>query len=189
MSDSQFMVVIIFFVSINYKAELIEYYLESLKLPFNVNCFREETPSGTAGSLSLLKDKINSTFFVSNCDILIEQDYSEILNYHKTNDNEITIVAALKHFPISYGTLETTENGQLLSIIEKPELTYKINSGMYILEPHLLNEIPQDEFFHITHLIEKILQRKGKIGVFPVSEKSWKDMGTMTEYLKFFTND
>jgi len=178
-----------FFVSINYKAELIEYYLESLNLPYNVNCFREEIPSGTAGSLSLLKEKINSTFFVSNCDILIEEDYSEILNYHKANNNEITIVAALKHFPISYGTLETTDNGKLLSIIEKPELTYKINSGMYILEPHLLNEIPQDEFFHITHLIEKILQRKGKIGVFPVSEKSWKDMGTMTEYLKFFTND
>ena len=57
------------------------------------------------------------------------------------------------------------------------------------MEPHLLNEIPQDEFFHITHLIEKILQRKGKIGVFPVSEKSWKDMGTIKEYLKFFNND
>jgi dTDP-glucose pyrophosphorylase len=173
-----------FFVSINYKAELIEYYLESLKLSFNVNCFKEETPSGTAGSLSLLKDKINSTFFVSNCDILIEQDYSEILEYHYNNKNDITVVAALKHYRIPYGTIETSENGKLEKLSEKPELTFKINSGMYILEPNMLEEIPKNKFFHITHLIEKVKNTGGKVGVFPVSEKSWKDIGEWDEYIK-----
>jgi hypothetical protein len=48
---------------------------------------------------------------------------------------------------------------------------------MYILEPHLVNEIPEGEFYHITQLIEMIRKRKGKVGVFPVSEKSWKDIG------------
>lgn len=173
-----------FHISVNYKAELIEYYLKNQKLPYNLSFFKEEKPMGTAGSLSLLKNKINETFFVSNCDILIEQDYSEILEYHKSNKNDITIVAALKHYPIPYGTIETKENGVLSELKEKPEITFKINSGMYILEPHLLNEIPENQLFHITHLIEQIQKRNGKVGVFPVSEKSWKDIGSWEEYLK-----
>lgn len=173
-----------FYISVNYKAELIDFYLKSKNLPYSINYFKEEHPMGTAGSLSLLKGVINETFFVSNCDILIEQDYSEILDYHKANKNDITVVAALKHYAIPYGTIETTENGRLVSLQEKPELTFKINSGMYVLEPHLLNEIPENEFFHITHLIDKVHKSGGNVGVFPVSEKSWKDIGEWDEYLK-----
>lgn len=173
-----------FYISVNYKAELIEYYLQQQNLPYLLHYFKEEKPMGTAGSLSLLKGIINETFFVSNCDILIEQDYSEVLKYHRENKNEITIIAALKNYPIAYGTIETGEDGKLLQLIEKPELTFKINSGMYILEPHLLDEIPEKEFFHITHLIEKVKERNGLIGVFPVSEKSWRDVGNWDEYLK-----
>jgi len=173
-----------FHISVNYKAELIEYYLKSQNLPYSLSYFKEDKPMGTAGSLSLLKDIIKETFFVSNCDIIIEQDYSEILDYHKSSKNDITIVAALKHYPIPYGTIQSADNGQLVSLHEKPELTFKINSGMYILEPHLLNQIPENHFFHITHLIEKIQQNGGNVGVFPVSEKSWKDIGEWDEYLK-----
>lgn len=178
-----------FYISVNYKADLIDFYLKSKNLPYSINYFKEEHPMGTAGSLSLLKGVINETFFVSNCDILIEQDYSEILDYHKANKNDITVVAALKHYAIPYGTIETTENGRLVSLQEKPELTFKINSGMYVLEPHLLNEIPENEFFHITHLIDKVHKSGGNVGVFPVSEKSWKDIGEWDEYLKHSNND
>jgi NDP-sugar pyrophosphorylase family protein len=55
---------------------------------------------------------------------------------------------------------------------------------MYILEPHLISEIPQNEFFHITDLIKKIKERNGRVGVFPVSEKSWVDIGEWDKYLK-----
>lgn len=173
-----------FYISVNYKFELIKYYLNQQKLPYLIDYFKEEKPMGTAGSLSLLKGKIKERFFVSNCDILVEQDYSEILDYHLKNKNEITIVAALKHYPIPYGIVETKKNGQLVKMTEKPDFSFKINSGLYILEPHLLNEIPLNKFFHITHLIEKIKNKGGKVGVFPVSEKSWKDIGTWEEYLK-----
>jgi NDP-sugar pyrophosphorylase family protein len=128
-----------FYISVNYKAELIKFYIANQNLPYSIEYFEEDKPMGTAGSLSLLQDKIKETFFVTNCDIIIEQDYSEILEYHYENKNEITIVAALKHFPIAYGTIETVENGNLFSLTEKPELTFKINSGMYILEPHLID--------------------------------------------------
>lgn len=173
-----------FYVSVNYKADLIKYYIGQQNIPFKINYFSEEKPLGTAGSLFLLRGGIDKTFFVSNCDIIIEQDYSEILNYHLGNHNEITVVAALKHYRIPYGTIETGDNGILKVLNEKPELTLKINSGMYILEPHLLDEIPDNQFFHITDLIEKIIIRKGKVGVFPVSENSWKDIGEWELFFK-----
>lgn len=174
-----------FLFSVNFKADMIKYYFTSISRGgYSIDFFEENKPLGTAGSLNLLKGKINSTFFVSNCDIIIDQDYSDIYDYHKKYSNELTLVAALKHYKIPYGTIESGENGILNSMVEKPDLTYKINAGLYILEPHLLDEIPEGEFFHITHLIDKIKKRNGRIGVFPVSEKSWRDIGEWDEYLK-----
>jgi dTDP-glucose pyrophosphorylase len=173
------------YASVNFKAEFIRFYFDNLNNPdYNITWFTEEKPLGTAGSLFLLKGKVKSTFFVSNCDILIDQDYGEIYDYHVEQKNELTIVAALKHVKIPYGTVETAEGGQLTALIEKPEITYKINSGLYILEPQLLNEIPENEFFNITDLIDRILKRKGRVGVFPVTENSWTDIGEWSEYLK-----
>ncbi|MBK7094095.1 MAG: nucleotidyltransferase family protein [Saprospiraceae bacterium] len=174
-----------FFISVNYKAEMIKYYFNELQNPdYQISYFTEDKPLGTAGSMFLLKGQINETFFVSNCDILIKNDYSGILDYHKKHKNEITIVSAFRHYPIPYGIIETSNNGRLKSITEKPELSFQINTGMYILEPELLDEIPENSFFHITDLIEKIKKRKGKIGVFPITEKSWIDIGGWDEYIK-----
>ncbi len=173
-----------FYMSVNYKADTIKNYFNFINNPeYNVSYFQEEKPMGPAGSLRLLKDKINSTFFVSNCDILIEEDYANILEYHRNNKNELTVVAAVKTISIPYGTIITGENGLLESIEEKPTLSFKINTGLYILEPSLLNDIP-DEFFHITHLMEKLKAQGRRVGVYPISQNDWKDMGDWKEYLK-----
>lgn len=175
-----------FYISVNYKAEIIKRYLDNLnKSQYNISYFQEDKPLGTAGSLHLLKNQIKDTFFVSNCDIIIDEDYGEILKYHRENHNEITVVAAIKNLAIPYGTLETKEEGLLSDIKEKPEYTFKINTGMYILEPHLINEIPKDEFYHITFLIEKLMKEGRRVGVYPINEGSWIDVGNWDEYLKF----
>ena len=172
-----------FYVSVNYKADVIKHYFSTLKdSSYRINYFQENVPLGTAGSLTLMRDKIHTTFFVSNCDIIINEDYSQILKYHKENKNELTVVAALKNYPIAYGVLYTKENGLLDSIVEKPDLTFKINTGLYILEPNLLDEIPEGQFYHITSLIDKLRKENRRIGVFPVSEKSWIDVGNWNEY-------
>lgn len=173
-----------FYMSVNYKADTIKNYFDFINNPdYNIHYFQEDKPLGTAGSLRLLKDKISSTFFVSNCDILIEEDYSEILNYHRSNNNELTVVAAVKTLSIPYGTIITGENGILESIEEKPTLSFKINTGLYILEPSLIDEIP-DEFYHITHLMENLKSEGRRVGVYPISQNDWKDMGEWNEYLK-----
>ncbi len=174
-----------FYMSVNYKADMLKYYFSSLKdSPYQIEYFQEDQPLGTAGSMYLIKNKIDTPFFVSNCDIIIDQDLSEIYDYHRSNGNAITLVSVLKHYKIPYGTLETGERGLLLSLSEKPELTFQINSGMYILEPYLLDDIPDNTFFHITDLIEKVKGSGRNVGVFPVSEGSWKDIGEWSEYLK-----
>lgn len=177
-----------FYVSVNYKAEIIKHYFDTLKNnTYTIQYFQEDKPLGTAGSLTLLKDKIVTTFFVTNCDILINEDYSQILKYHRENKNELTVVAALKNYPISYGVLQTKEDGLLDAIEEKPDLTFKINTGLYILEPNLIEEIPQNTFYHITHLIEKLMRENRRVGVFPISEKSWLDVGNWNEYFSIIS--
>jgi dTDP-glucose pyrophosphorylase len=172
-----------FFVSVNYKKEMIKRYFEDIPdKQYQMHYFEEPEPLGTGGSLHLLKDKLQKTFLVTNCDIIIKQDYSEILEYHYQHKNELTLVAALKHYPIPYGTVETGEGGQLQSFKEKPEVKFLVNAGMYILEPHLLEEIPENTFYHITELIERVKNRNGNVGVFPVSEGAWLDIGEWKEY-------
>lgn len=170
-----------FYISVNYKAELIDNYIKDFK-QYKIATFKEDKPLGTAGSLRLLKDKIKTTFFVSNCDILIDEDYSEIYKYHKQNKNDLTLVSAVKNYSIPYGILNIEENGILKSVEEKPDLTFQVNAGLYLLEPELLDEIPEDEFFHITHLMEKVTKRGGRVGVYPVSENAWSDIGEWKEY-------
>lgn len=173
-----------FYLSVNYKSEIIRFYIESLTHKYNIEFFKEEKPLGTIGSVSLLSGTIRTPFFVTNCDILIDQDYSDVYEYHKTNKNEITIVTAIKNNEIPYGVITTSKDGLLVSIQEKPEISYMINTGVYILEPSVIKEIPKGEFFHITHLIEKVKKRGGRIGCFPVSDGAWKDMGEWDEFLK-----
>lgn len=173
-----------FYMSVNYKYDILQFYLSQLSHGYNVEFFKEEKPLGTIGSVSLLKDKITSPFFVSNCDIIIDQDFRDVYDYHVTNKNDITIVTAVKGFQIPYGVIETGKDGIMMSLTEKPELNYMINTGVYILQPELIDEIPQDTFLHITHLMEKVKASGGRVGCFPVSEGAWRDMGEWSEYLK-----
>ncbi|MBR6834114.1 MAG: nucleotidyltransferase family protein [Fibrobacter sp.] len=173
-----------FYMSVNYKSDMMRFYLDQLEHKYNIDFFEETKPLGTIGSVSLLKGKINSPFFVSNCDIIIDQDYRDVYDYHRSNDNDITIVTAVKSIRIPYGVIDTGDNGLMTGLREKPEITYMINTGVYLLNPGLIDEIPEGKFFHITDLMEKVKTRGGRVGCFPVSEGSWRDMGEWPEYLK-----
>lgn len=173
-----------FYMSVNYKADMMKYYLSQLDHQYDIEFFMEDKPLGTIGSVSLLKGKINSPFFVSNCDSINEQDYRDVYGYHRNNHNDMTIVTMVKSFKIPYGVIETGEDGLMIALKEKPEHTYMVNTGVYILNPECIDEIPEGEFFHITHLMEKVKARGGRVGCFPVSEHAWHDMGEWPEYLK-----
>ncbi len=172
-----------FFFSINYLGEMVENYFNRISSkPYSIDFFTEDEPLGTAGSLYLMKDNLKETFVVSNCDILVEQDYSEIIRFHRENNFKITMVAAVKNYGIPYGTLEVGKGGELLGLNEKPQFNYFINTGLYIIEPEALDEIPANSFFHITNLIEQLRLKGEKVGVFPINGGSWSDIGEWDVY-------
>ncbi len=177
-----------FYISVNYKAKMIEDYLKSKESPHcQLHYFIEDQPLGTIGSLYLIRKELKRTLFVSNCDIIIDEDYSDIYEYHKQHHNDITIVSAIKHIHIPYGVMETGKGGTLHEIIEKPDYTFQVNTGMYLLEPHVIEKIPNNEFYHITDLIDQI-QKEGKVGVFPVAQSAWYDIGQWKEYQETLAN-
>lgn len=170
-----------FYLTVNYKKNMIKAYFDELDKNYEVTYIEEGKFLGTGGSLYLLKETINETFFVSNCDILVEANYIDILKYHKKNNNLITMVTSLKNYRIPYGIIKLNDNGEVIGTHEKPEYDYLVNTGFYVLEPETLKDIPENTFFHITDLINKYIEEGKKVGTYPITENSWLDMGEMKE--------
>jgi len=173
-----------FYLTIHHMSKILRAYFEEKNPAYSITFVEENQPLGTAGSLRLLENRLEKDFFVSNCDIIIEADYEDIYRFHKKNGNDITLVASTKQYNIPYGICELNGAGTLKRIREKPEYNFLVNTGLYILKPKTLKQIPHDQIFHITNLIEQVQQAGGVIGVYPVSENAWIDVGQWAEYRK-----
>lgn len=170
-----------FYATVNYRKNMIKSYFSELNANYNICYVEEDKPLGTAGSLKLIKDDFSEPFIVTNCDILIHADYEDIYRYHKESGNELTIVSALKNIVVPYGVIHSSENGIVESMEEKPRLSYFVNTGMYVLNPKLKKEIPQDTFFHMTDIADELIKQNRKVGMYPISEDSFLDMGEFEE--------
>lgn len=170
-----------FYATVNYRKNMIKSYFSESSEGYEITYVEEDKPLGTAGSLQLINGEFDRPFIVTNCDILIHADYEDIYKYHKESGNELTIVTALKNIVVPYGVVHSSENGAVISMDEKPKLSYFVNTGMYILNENLLEEIPKDTFFHMTHLSEKLLKEGRRVGMYPISEDSFLDMGEFEE--------
>ena len=173
-----------FILSLNYKGNLIKAYFADLVHNYNIKYLNEDKYLGTAGAIKLIQVTDSTPIFVSNCDILIKDNYISILDFHKKGGFDLTLVAAMVHYKVPYGVCSIKNGGELDVLSEKPEYDFLVNTGMYILESSVLDLIPDDEFFHITHLMKKIQKNNGKVGIYPVSEKTWIDVGQWSEYNK-----
>lgn len=170
-----------FFLIVNHKKNMIKAYFNEIKKKYIINYIDEDKPLGTGGGLSLLKGKINSTFILSNCDILIEEDYEKMYSFHKKEKNLITMICSLKKIKIPYGVVEIGQNGEIESMSEKPELSFFTNTGMYIVEPRVIEELEENRFVGFPDIIEEYKNAGEKIGVYPISENAWMDMGQLDE--------
>ncbi len=172
-----------FYLTVNYKGKMIQAYFDNAECPYNVKIVWEETFLGTAGSLKLVVPLIDAPhLFVSNCDILIRADYTDVHNFHVQNSNDITVIGSMRHVSVPFGVLEMKNGGHLDSIREKPEYDFLANTGMYLVRTTVANDIPANAKFDFTELIGKVKSRGGKVGVYPVSQDSWVDIGQWQEY-------
>jgi len=171
-----------FYITLNHKGKMIKAYFEDFNPRYKITYIEEKKPLGTAGGLRYIQGKTGKCFFVSNSDIVIKADYSEILNFHNRLTNDITVVASVKHYNVPYGICDIDDGGNLIRIREKPDFGFLVNTGMYVLNANVIEVIPYDKSYHMTQLIDDVRNNGGKVGVYPVSEKSWTDIGDWANY-------
>jgi len=169
-----------FFVTLNYKSEILRTYLKDLSKINPLITIEEKKPLGTAGSLFLIKNKITNDFFLTNCDTIINENYNDIYEQHKTKKNDITIVVAQKKFKIPYGVCDIKENSFVMR--EKPELKYNVNTGFYIISKNCLKVLKKKEYLDFNDFLLKCKKNNKKIGIFKIRKKRWIDVGQMREY-------
>lgn len=135
-------------------------------------------------NLSLLEGKISSTFILTNCDILINDDLIKAYRQHAQSNNLITMVCSLKNFTIPYGVVDIGENGAVRSMQEKPDMSFLTNTGCYFVEPEVISGMEYNEPADFPVIIEKYLADGKRIGVYPISGDAWLDMGQLDELEK-----
>ena len=172
-----------YYLTLNHKAKIIKAYFEERTQPHRSVEFVEEVkPLGTAGSLRLLLDKIESTVFVTNCDIIVEADFAALYDHHMENNYDITLVASVKHVSIPYGICHIENGGSLAHIQEKPEYDFLVNTGLYVVSRRAVELIPADTSLDMTDLIAMAKDKGWPVGVYPVSGKSWVDVGEWSKF-------
>lgn len=173
-----------FYMIVNYKKELMKAYFFDEDKKYQISWAEESKPLGTGGGLSLLKDKISSTFFFTTCDNLLLSNYDSILRFHREHKNHITVIGAYKTITVPYGVIEMGINGSIDSMIEKPEYSFLTNTGIYIVEPEVLADIEPEMSIGFPDIICMEKEKGRRVAVYPVSGNEWLDMGQMSELEK-----
>lgn len=173
-----------FYMIVNYKRNFIKSYFSDNDTKYDLHFIDEDEYLGTAGGLKLLQGKLNGNFFMSNCDILIEADYQDILEYHLRKECIITMVCARKKYQIPYGTVEEDGTGYVKTMQEKPGLIYNVNTGLYVISDKFLDKIADHTHADMTDLITRCIEENEKVGIYLIDEDQWLDVGQMQELQK-----
>jgi len=173
-----------FHIIVNYKKDLIKAYFHDSDDKYDITWYDEEKPLGTGGGLRLLRGRLNTTFFFANCDALLTANYESMLKFHRDNGNVITMICAYKNINIPYGVVEMGKGGVIEDMKEKPLMSFLTNTGIYIVEPEVIDDIEDEECIGFPDIVEREKQKGRKVAVYPISENDWMDMGQLPELEK-----
>lgn len=170
-------------LSVSYKSEIIEeYFGDGSKFGVNIEYIHEEKRMGTAGALSLMGDKLDDAFFVMNGDLLTNINFEHMMEYHKAKNSEATMGIREYDFQVPYGVINI-EDDKITGVEEKPVHSFYVSGGIYILNTGVLKYIPDNEYFDMPTLFEKMIGSEHKCLSFPIWEY-WLDIGRIEEYEK-----
>ena len=173
-----------FTMVVNYKKGMIKSYFGDLEKDYALDFVDETRFMGTGGGLCLLKGRMDSPFFFTNCDTLLDLDFGDLYEKHRERGNLITMVCAFKHFTVPYGVVELGEDGGIAAMREKPELNFLTNTGVYVVEPRVVEEMQDGESIGFPDVIDRYRAAGERVGVYPINESAWMDMGQMEELEK-----
>lgn len=169
------------YLILNHKRNMIKAYYNEADLPCRIHYVDEEQFLGTGGGLSLLRGKLEGTFFLSNCDCLLDADYACMYDYHKERGNALTFILAAKRVGIPYGVVDLDRDGAIESVREKPEYDFLVNTGIYLAEPSVIDCLEDGERIDMPDVAKRLMDRGLRVGGYPITEKSWLDMGQLSE--------
>ena len=169
-------------VTINYLGEQIEGHFATPRDGIQVRTFREPKFLGTIGSIKFVDTFYNDTVLVMNSDLFTNIDYEDFFLHFAENEAVMSVAAVPYNVSIQLGILDL-DGHNIKGLIEKPKYNYYANAGIYLIKKRALAEIPDDEFFNATDLIEKLIAQKKKVIRYPLNG-TWIDIGTPQEYQK-----
>lgn len=150
---------------------------------------REKDPLGTAGPLRLV-DGLDGTFLAMNGDVLTTLPYDELVREHRASGNVLTIATHRRTTKVDYGVLHLDGATQGLSHVtgyeEKPEFSWTVSMGIYVMEPEALDYIPADGYFDFPDLVQALLAADRPVGAY-VYEGFWLDIGRQEDYQQAVT--
>ncbi len=168
---------------VGYKSNIIQDFFEDgSKFGANIEYVLEEKRMGTAGALTLLETKPSAPFFVMNGDLLTNVNFEHLLEFHLANNSMATMCVREYDFQVPYGVVNV-KHGKILSIEEKPVQKFFVSAGIYMLDSQCIEMIPENEFYDMPTLFEKLISMNENIISFPLREY-WLDIGRMEEYEK-----
>jgi len=171
-----------YYLILNYKGEMIEAYFSGVDKDYDLKYLRENEFLGTAGGLKTLNGAIVNDFIVSNCDVIVKADFQQVIALHKKQKAAMTVLSSIQHHKIPYGVISFIEKGLVTDIMEKPEYTMTINTGVYVLSKEALAFIPDNEYFDMTDLIKRLIESGKKVITYPVNGNEYVDIGQWEEY-------
>ncbi len=170
-------------LSVSYKSHVIQDYFGSGEsFGVNIEYIHETKRMGTAGVLSLIRAQLKEPFFVMNGDLLTNVNFEHMHDYHLSYDAIATMAVREYDYQVPYGVVNI-HDGKILSIKEKPIQKFFVSAGIYMLSPDILSLIPDDEYFDMPTLFDKIILEKYNAISFPIREY-WLDIGRMSDYEK-----
>lgn len=173
-----------FIISVNYKADVIKnYFKDGAHLGISITYVEENERLGTAGAISLIKEKFLHPFIVINGDIITTLNYAELINFHLQKKSIATMCVVKKTYTIQYGVIEFDNENLITSIQEKPSNNFYVNAGIYVLSPEAVKYIPKGKFFDMPSLFELLKNNNLKSCAYSINDY-WIDIGLKEDYLK-----
>jgi dTDP-glucose pyrophosphorylase/predicted transcriptional regulator len=172
-----------FYISVNYKAEMIEgYFGDGSRWGVTINYLREAERLGTAGALGLLPEKPEQAVIVMNGDVLSNVNLQHFLDFHQSHQAKASMCVWYYHFRVPYGVIKT-EQHRLIGIDEKPIQRFFVNAGIYALQPEALDFIPKNTHWDMTDLFALLIKKGYETAAFPIHEH-WMDIGCLDDFVQ-----
>lgn len=172
-----------FYISINYKAEMIRDFLGSGdRWGCDIQYLQEDERLGTAGPISLLRGRVDQPFLVMNGDIVTKIDFDSLLQFHINHGDAATMCVKEYDMQVPYGVVQLNEN-KVVQINEKPVQKFFVSAGIYMFDPTVIKYVPEKTYFDMPKLFELLIQNSKGVSAFPVMEY-WLDIGRFSDLEK-----